>query len=37
VRISAALPIGVTALLFESARARRDAEGRLAGLLQDAG
>jgi len=37
VRISAALPIGVTALLFESARTRREGEGRLAELLQKAG
>lgn len=36
-RVSAALPIGVAALLFESARRRREAEGRLADLLQSAG
>ena len=36
-RVSAALPIGVAALLFESARRRREAEGRLAELLQGAG
>jgi ATP phosphoribosyltransferase regulatory subunit len=36
-RISAALPIGVAALLFESARRRRDTEGRLAEMLQKAG
>lgn len=36
-RISAALPIGVTALLFESARRRREEEGRVAELLQSAG
>jgi len=37
VRVSAALPIGVAALLFESARRRREAEGRLTDLLQTAG
>jgi len=37
VRVSAALPIGVAALLFESARRRREAEGRLTDLLQAAG
>ncbi len=36
-KISAALPTGVAALLFESARRRRDAEERLAGLLREAG
>ncbi len=36
-RVSAALPIGVTALLFESARRRREAEGRLVGLFERAG
>ncbi len=36
-RVSAALPIGVTALLFESARRRREAEGRLVGLFEGAG
>jgi ATP phosphoribosyltransferase regulatory subunit len=36
-RVSAALPIGVAALLFESARRRREAEGRLTDLLQAAG
>jgi ATP phosphoribosyltransferase regulatory subunit len=34
VRVSAALPIGVAALFFDSARRRRAAEGRLADLLQ---
>jgi ATP phosphoribosyltransferase regulatory subunit len=37
VRVSAALPIGVAALLFESARRRREAEGRLVALLEGAG
>ena len=36
-RVSAALPIGVAALLFESARRRREAEGRLVGLFEGAG
>jgi ATP phosphoribosyltransferase regulatory subunit len=36
-RVSAALPIGVAALLFESARRRREAEGRLVELLEGAG
>lgn len=36
-RVSAALPTGVAALLFESARRRREAEERLAGHLQIAG
>lgn len=36
-RVSAALPIGVAALLFESARRRRQAEGRLVDLLEGAG
>jgi ATP phosphoribosyltransferase regulatory subunit len=36
-RVSAALPIGVAALLFESARRRRAAENRLTGLLEGAG
>jgi ATP phosphoribosyltransferase regulatory subunit len=36
-RISAGLPIGVAALLFESAEARRDLEGRLAAHLLDSG
>lgn len=36
-RVSAALPIGVAALLFESARRRREAEGRLVELLEAAG
>lgn len=36
-RVSAALPIGVAALLFESARRRRAAEGRLVDLLEGAG
>lgn len=36
-RVSAALPIGVAALLFESARRRRDAEARLVSLLEGAG
>jgi ATP phosphoribosyltransferase regulatory subunit len=37
VKVSAALPIGVAALLFESARRRREAEGRLVGLFEGAG
>lgn len=36
-KISASLPTGVAALLFEGARRRRDAEERLAGLLRNAG
>jgi ATP phosphoribosyltransferase regulatory subunit len=36
-RVSAALPTGVAALLFESARRRREAEERLGGLLQEGG
>jgi len=36
-RVSAALPIGVAALLFESARHRRAAEGRLTEMLERAG
>jgi ATP phosphoribosyltransferase regulatory subunit len=36
-RVSAALPTGVAALLFESARRRRDAEERLVALLREAG
>lgn len=36
-RVSAALPTGVAALLFESARRRREAEERLAGHLREAG
>lgn len=36
-KVSAALPIGVAALFFESARRRRAAEGRLADRLQQAG
>lgn len=36
-KVSAALPTGVAALLFESARRRRAAEGRLAVLLENAG
>jgi ATP phosphoribosyltransferase regulatory subunit len=36
-KVSAALPIGVAALLFESARRRREAEGRLVGLFEGAG
>ena len=36
-RVSAALPTGVAALLFESARRRRDAEERLVGRLIAAG
>jgi ATP phosphoribosyltransferase regulatory subunit len=36
-RVSAALPIGVAALLFESARRRREAEGRLVALFEAAG
>jgi ATP phosphoribosyltransferase regulatory subunit len=37
VRVSAALPTGVAALFFESARRRRDAEERLVARLQAAG
>jgi ATP phosphoribosyltransferase regulatory subunit len=37
VKVSAALPIGVAALLFESARRRRVAEGRLVSLFEAAG
>jgi ATP phosphoribosyltransferase regulatory subunit len=37
VRVSAALPTGVAALLFESARRRRDAEDRLTARLREAG
>ncbi|HBL26205.1 MAG TPA: hypothetical protein DD490_05150 [Acidobacteria bacterium] len=36
-KISAALPIGVAALLFESARRRREVEGRLVSLFEAAG
>ncbi len=36
-RVSAALPTGVAALLFESARRRRAAEGRLVARLEAAG
>lgn len=36
-RVSAALPIGVAALLFESARRRRAAEGRLVDLFEGGG
>src|SRR4029077_14753589 len=36
-RVSAALPTGVAALLFESARRRRDAEERLVTRLEGAG
>ena len=36
-RISAALPTGVAALLFETARRRRDAEKTLATLLREEG
>ena len=36
-RVSAALPTGVAALLFESARRRRDAEERLVARLREAG
>lgn len=36
-KVSAALPIGVAALLFESARRRREAEGRLVALFEGAG
>lgn len=36
-RVSAALPTGVAALLFESARRRRDAEDRLVAHLRKAG
>jgi ATP phosphoribosyltransferase regulatory subunit len=37
VRVSAALPTGVAALLFESARRRREAEERLVARLREAG
>jgi ATP phosphoribosyltransferase regulatory subunit len=37
VRVSAALPTGVAALLFESARRRRDAEETLVARLREAG
>jgi len=37
VKVSAALPTGVAALLFESARARRRLEGRLAALVEGHG
>jgi ATP phosphoribosyltransferase regulatory subunit len=37
VKVSAALPVGVAALFFESARRRRAAEGRLTDILQRAG
>jgi ATP phosphoribosyltransferase regulatory subunit len=37
VRVSAALPTGVAALLFESARRRREAEERLVARLEAAG
>jgi ATP phosphoribosyltransferase regulatory subunit len=37
VRVSAALPTGVAALLFDSARRRREAEERLVGRLREAG
>jgi ATP phosphoribosyltransferase regulatory subunit len=37
VKVSAALPIGVAALLFESARRRRAAEERLVSLFEGAG
>ncbi|HEV2844963.1 MAG TPA: ATP phosphoribosyltransferase regulatory subunit [Thermoanaerobaculia bacterium] len=36
-RVSAALPTGVAALLFESARQRREAEERLTARLREAG
>lgn len=36
-RVSAALPTGVAALLFETARQRRDAEERLTSRLRDTG
>ena len=36
-RVSAALPTGVEALLFESARARRQLESRLAALVEGRG
>ncbi|HEX6902594.1 MAG TPA: ATP phosphoribosyltransferase regulatory subunit [Thermoanaerobaculia bacterium] len=36
-RVSAALPTGVAALLFESARQRREAEERLTARLRDSG
>src|SRR6185436_10121572 len=37
VKVSAALPIGVAALFFESARRRREAEMRLVALFEGAG
>jgi len=37
VRISAALPTGMAALLFEAARRRRELEGRMVGELDAAG
>jgi ATP phosphoribosyltransferase regulatory subunit len=37
VKVSTALPTGVAALLFESARARRRLEGRLAALVEGHG
>jgi ATP phosphoribosyltransferase regulatory subunit len=37
VRIHAALPVGVSALLFAAARRRRELEGRFAACLLDAG
>ena len=37
VRVSAALPTGVAALLFESARRRREAEERLVARLREGG
>jgi ATP phosphoribosyltransferase regulatory subunit HisZ len=36
-KVSAALPTGVAALLFESARSRRRLEGRLAALVESRG
>ncbi|HEX6203702.1 MAG TPA: ATP phosphoribosyltransferase regulatory subunit, partial [Thermoanaerobaculia bacterium] len=36
-RISASLPQGVTALLFDAARRRRELEARLVGRLEEAG
>src|SRR5260370_37329629 len=36
-KVSAALPTGVAALLFESARSRRRLEGRLAALVEGHG
>ena len=36
-RVSAALPTGVAALLFESARARRRLEGKLVALVEERG